>query len=567
MPRRTNTCLPLLLVCLLTPGFASAEDDPLLTALTAEVERAMTELAEREPDTAPYFIALEVHDTQGVNIRGEDGALHGWSPSHRRWLDVEVRIGSRALDSTHALRKDQDFGARWRQTGSAIPLDADVELVRHLVWREIEERYAAAKERWSKVQAEARTLVDEEPAEDLTAVPIADSLTPPGVLAFPAEAWESAARSGSAVLADSPAILDGTVHYGGSVETRWFVSSEGARVRHVESRFRASVQANARADNGDDIKLFRGWEAATAAGLPGEGFILERARELSAEVDAVLAAPLEEPYLGPAILSDRAAAVFFHEVFGHRVEGHRLKQIDNAQTFRNRVGEQILPTFISVYDDPTIESAAGTDLRGHYLFDSQGVPAQRVVLVQDGVLEGFLQSRSPVEPTHTSNGHGRRQAGKDPVSRQGNLHVVTSESKTEAQLRAQLRRMAKAAGLDHGLYVDEIGGGFTFTGRTIPNAFNVNVIVGYRVFVDGRPDELVRGIDLIGTPLEAFGNIVAAGELKRVFNGNCGAESGWVPVSGVAPSLLLESVETQRKRRGQDTPPLLPPPTSDGGAS
>ena len=549
------------------PRLAAAEEDPLLAAMSAEIERAMTELGKTEGDLAPYFIGIEVNESLGVNIRGEDGALHGWSPTRRRWLDVDVRVGSRTLDSTHALRKSRDTMSRFRTTGVSLPWDVDEAVLRHLVWREIEARYAAALERWAKVQAEARTLVEEDPAEDLTEVEAATSVGSTATLEFPAAAWEDAARSASALLAESPAILDGTVNYGGSVHTLWFASSEGTRLRHSESRFRASAQASARADDGDSIRLFRSWEADTADGLPARDELLAHAAELSKEVDAILAAPLQEPYHGPAILSDRAAGVFFHEVFGHRVEGHRLKHVDNAQTFRNRVGEQILPAFLSVYDDPTLSEAAGSALRGHYAFDNQGVPAQKVVLVDEGVLQGFLQSRSPVEPTDTSNGHGRRQIGRAAVSRQGNLQVVASTTTTDAQLRERLLRKVREAGLEYGLLLDEIAGGFTFTGRTIPNAFNVNVVVAYRVYADGRPDELVRGVDLIGTPLEAFGNIVAAGELHRVFNGNCGAESGWVPVSAIAPSLLLESVETQRKRIAQDTPPLLPPPTPDGGAS
>jgi predicted Zn-dependent protease len=546
---------------------ADSGDDPLMAAMTAEVERAMEELAASEGDLAPYFLAIEAHEALAVSITGEDGALHSWYPSRVLRIDVDVRIGSRSLDSSHTLRKSRDFGARFRTSGTTIPWGVDEAVYRHLIWQEIDARYQKAKEAWAKVQAEAKTLVDEEPAEDLVAVDAIEDFGLVGILDFPADDWEAAAREGSAVLASSPAILDATVRYGGNVDTRWFVSSEGTRLRHSESRFRASAQANARAENGDSIRLFRAWEAADAAGLPDIEFMLAAARTLSTEVDAVLAAPLEEPYNGPAILSDRAAGVFFHEVFGHRVEGHRLKRVSDAQTFRNRVGERILPKFLSIYDDPTLPEASGTPLRGHYRYDNQGVRAERVVLVEDGILRGFLQSRSPVEKGDKSNGHGRKQAGKDAVSRQGSLHIVAGVSTTNEKLRAQLRSRARKDGLEYGLWIDEIAGGFTFTGRTIPNAFNVNAVIAYRVFVDGRPDELVRGIDVIGTPLEAFSNIVAAGETEQVFNGNCGAESGWVPVSSIAPTILLKQMETQRKRRGQDTPPLLPAPTPDGGAS
>lgn len=199
-------------------------------------------------------------------------------------------------------------------------------------------------------------------------------------------------------------------------------------------------------------------------------------------------------------------------------------------------------------------------LNGAYRYDNQGVPAQRVTLVDDGVLRGFLQGRDTTTAADRSNGHGRRQAGKAAVTRQGNLVVSASTTVPEAQLVERLRAAARARGLPYGLWIDRIRGGFTYTERAVPNAFQVDVVVARRVWVDGRPDELVRGIDLIGTPLDAFGSIVAAGDRVEVFNGVCGAESGWVPVSAVSPAMLVAQLETQKKKKGQARPPLLPPP-------
>jgi len=319
------------------------------------------------------------------------------------------------------------------------------------------------------------------------------------------------------------------------------------------------------AEDGANLELARYWDARTADDLPDRDTLIEGARAIERQLAALRKAPAEEPYTGPAILSDRAAAVFFHEILGHRLEGHRLKRVENAQTLRNMVGEPILPAFISLYDDPTLESFAGQVLHGHYLFDSQGIPSERVTLVQNGILKSFLQSRSPVREGERSNGHGRRQAGFDAVSRQGNLLVAASESVTDDELRRELIALAKEAGLAYGLLIDEIQGGFTFTGRHIPNAFSIKVLLCRRIYVDGRPDELVREVDLIGTPLVTLSRIVRAGEVHRAFNGLCGAESGRVPVTAISPALLVSQVETQRKAKGQVTPPLLPPPGSGGG--
>jgi TldD protein len=542
-----------------TPAGQDASDDPMLEALAAEIDRAMNALAESDPP--PYFIAIEMIESRRVQVNAEAGGLHGYSPGHQRWIDVDLRVGSRDLDSSHALRNSNERPPR---VGRNVPLGEDPNGLQSSLWLEIDRRYQQARERWAKVEAERQVLVEEEPAEDLVEVPTVKKIQGGyAELEFDAERWERTLADASRVLASHPVVLDGTAALSATVETRWFVSSEGTRLRHSSSRYRASLQVQALAEDGDNLRLYESFDAHDPSRLPSRDEMLQAAEEMVSALADIRSAPLEEPYTGPAILSDRAAGVFFHEIFGHRVEGHRLKQVDNAQTFRNRVGQQILPTFLSVYDDPTLVNAAGADLNGHYMFDNQGVPAERVVLVEQGTLRGFLQNRSPVNKGDRSNGHGRRQPGNDPVSRQGTLIVEVSESVDDDELRRQLVELAREQGLEYGLYIDEIQGGFTFTNRAIPNAFSINAVRSRRVFVDGRPDELVRGIDLIGTPLEAFSKIVTAGALHDPFNGMCGAESGWVPVSAVVPALLIQSIETQRKRKDQATPPILPPPLAE----
>ena len=186
------------------------------------------------------------------------------------------------------------------------------------------------------------------------------------------------------------------------------------------------------------------------------------------------------------------------------------------------------------------------------------MPAAKAILVDDGVFRGFLTSRSPIPGDHAGNGHGRRSPGRAPTARMGNTVVAASRTHNDAQMRALMIQQLRRAKLPYGYIVDQIDGGFTMTGRVVPNAFNVRATTTWKVFTDGRPDELVRGIDLVGTPLLAFQNLIAAGDQPEVFNGTCGAESGWVPVSGVAPSLLFSELEFQLKEKGFERPPLLP---------
>ena len=543
-----------LLVLLLVTGIlmGAAPSDPVLDAMEAELKRARAELRE---GGAPYFISAEITETDQLIVTARDGAHAGSTPFHWRWVDVDLRLGAPDFDSSHPLRQ----GFNSSRGGRPVPITKDKKLIQHVVWLEVDQAYRAAKERWASVQAEKQVLAKEPPAPDLAPTKTHVHLTPRRPLKARDEEWKEIAREVSAVFAVD-GVVNGTVTLTGNEDTHWFVTTQGTRIRHHESRYRVDVTAGALADDGTLISLRRAFDSRSIEGLPKTKFLLQQARKLAADLRLLAKAPLEEPYTGPAILSDRAAAVFFHEILGHRLEGHRLKQADSAQTFRNRVNTRILPTFINVYDDPTLTSLVGIDLRGHYEYDNEGVKSSRVELVINGVLKDFLQSRAPFARGQASNGHGRRQPGMASVTRQGSLIVSASESVSNEVLRTDLLRRVKKRGKKYGLIIDEIIGGFTFTDRYMPNAFKIDVALARRVYLDGRPDEVVRGLDLIGTPMESFSKIVRAGELKAVFNGQCGAESGWIPVSAAAPSLLLSDIETQRTPKGQETMPLISPP-------
>jgi predicted Zn-dependent protease len=185
--------------------------------------------------------------------------------------------------------------------------------------------------------------------------------------------------------------------------------------------------------------------------------------------------------------------------------------------------------------------------------------------VENGILKTFLMSRSPIQGFNHSNGHGRRQTGAEIVSRQSNLIVESSKQVPESKLRELLIAEVKRQNKPYGLYFQNITGGYTTTGRGGLQAFKVMPLVVYRVYPDGRPDELVRGADMVGTPLSSFAKILATSDRQEVFNGYCGAESGSVPVSAVSPALLVSEIEIEKKQKSQDRPPLLAPPTSGEG--
>src|SRR5262249_14371096 len=278
---------------------------------------------------------------------------------------------------------------------------------------------------------------------------------------------------------------------------------------------------------------------------------------------SLLKAPLSDPFVGPAILSGRATGVFFHEIFGHRIEGHRQKDESEGQTFTKSVNQPVLPDFLSVKFDATKPEFQGVTLHGSYLYDDEGVKAQPVTIVDKGILKTFLMSRSPIQGFPNSNGHGRRQPGAEVVSRQSNLFVESSKQVSDAELRNMLIAEVKRQGKPYGLYFDQVSSGYTTTQRRGLQAVTVVPLVVYRVYPDGRPDELIRGVDIVGTPLASFAKILATSDKMQVFNGICGAESGSVPVSAIAPAILVSEIEVQRKERSQDRPPYLtrPPDT------
>ncbi len=344
------------------------------------------------------------------------------------------------------------------------------------------------------------------------------------------------------------------------------ISSEGSAIETPSAATRLIMEAQTRADDGMELLRVETFQAPSASSLPSEADLNAKIAKMAEDLKALKNAPVAEPYDGPALLSGRAAAVFFHEVLGHRLEGHRQRDEEEGQTFTKKVGQEVLPKFLSVTDDPTVHEMAGMKLAGSYDFDNEGVPAKRVEVIKDGVLKNFLMSRMPIKDFGQSNGHGRNQPGLMPTGRQGNLLVTSTQSVPESEMRQKLIDEVKKQNKPYGLYFDDIQGGFTLTTRSLPQAFQVLPVIVYKVYADGRPDELVRGVDIVGTPLAALTRILMTGDQQHVFNGVCGAESGQVPVSAVAPAMLFSEMEVQKRQHSHDRPPILPAPGFENSA-
>ena len=558
----TPAAAPLLLAA--APLGRAQQSSVLLDSMSDELHRAFTSLGHQgdEKLPPPYFLSYSVNDATSVSIRAQFGALVGSNSSHIRTADVQVRVGTPALDNTHGDHHQSAVNS------VPLPLADDRDAIARSLWGATNNGYGNAIDNYLRVRTEAQVRAKE---EDVS--PDFSHQAPQVFLGKPAPpvtldraAWEQRIAALSRVFRQYPHVYQNLVSLSVVNQTDYFVSSEGSRIVQPHLEARIVIVALTRADDGMDLFRDQTFEAETPAGLPSQAELEAEVRSLGQSLEALRVAPVTQPFDGPAILSGRAAAVFFHEVLGHRLEGQRQRGDQEGQTFTKDIGKDILPSFLSVADDPTRTTFQRTWLSGSYAYDDEGQKAQRVDLIQDGVLKTFLMSRLPIASFAASNGHGRAEVGRVPTGRQGNLIVTSTKTETEAELRRQLIEEARKQGKPYGLYFEDISSGFAVTTRSSPQAFQVIPLVVYRVYVDGRPDELVRGVSIVGTPLAALKRILATGNQSEVFNGECGAESGTVPVSAVAPAMLVSEIETQRQPQDRSRPPILPIPGSPAAA-
>jgi len=552
----------LLLTAALTTAAAPAATDPLLQTLQDELQRELAAL--QASDNPPYYLSLRVEDEQRLAVSASFGALAGSELRRTRRLTPAVRVGSAWRDNTHELRGSHssssvnDEGAR----AQSLPLDDDDLALRQKIWQAVDAEHRAAQQRYEKVKANIATRVKEnDTSPDFSPAPAERHVEERRPLSVDRGLWEDRVRRLSALFAANADLIYGAVSFACGVERKYFASSEGSALALNRRYAQLSIAALAKADNGTELPLQQTFFAFSPDSLPPDSTLARHVAALSAKLSALKASPEVEAYSGPAILSAAAAGVFFHEIFGHRVEGQKLRSESDGQTFKKKVGEQVLPPYLSVSMSPTLRRFNGLDLNGHYLFDDEGVRAQNVEVVKDGILTNFLMSRTPVEGFPRSNGHARAEAGRQPTTRQSNLMVSVSHAVADDTLRRLLRDEAQRQGKAYGYYFASVVGGFTTTGRYMPNSFNVTPTEVYRVYVDGRPDELVRGVDLVGTPLAMFSQIEAVADSHEIFTGICGAESGSVPVTAISPALLVRMIEVQKKPKSQTAPPLLSKPS------
>ena len=525
------------------------EDFNVLDVMHEELQRSFDVLQEQEQP--PYYISYEITQDETLNISGSYGEIGFVSDTSFRVLDIDLRVGSYELDNTH-------FGS-FGGGSTSISIESP-RAIRNTLWYATNTRYRNAVTTLSNVKSAMQSRVEEvDKSGDFARAPTEEHRDEIVGLQANQELFEAKVQRYGLPFKRAEHIISNSVSIGGDVETRWFVNTDGTKIQVSEPYYRIVISASSKAEDGMILPRYVTYAASTVEGLPEDATILQDIENLIENLDEMREAPLVDPYTGPAILSGRASGVFFHEILGHRLEGHRQKAEHEGQTFKAKLGEHVLPKNFSVSFDPNLRTFGSTELIGSYKFDNQGVRAQRVVVVEDGILMGFLMSRLPMKGFLSSNGHGRKNYGLPVVARQSNMFVEVEDPYSPEELQEMLLERVREQGKEFGLYFDDIQGGFTITQRTLPNAFTVNPIVVYRLYTDGHK-ELVRGVNLIGTPLTTFSRVEAGASDYGIFNGMCGAESGQIPVSAVAPSILVSQIEVQKATSSRGRPPILPNP-------
>ncbi len=550
---RALICLALLLTCL---NEIRAQDQ-FYSFLKDELQREYQQL--KTADNRLYYMSYRVDDIKSYRISSSFGVINSIDSSRMRIFSPIIRIGDYKLDNTH--------GSMFGQIPASLPVTDDEDLVKLALWKSTDAAYKNAAQVYEKILTDKKVRVTEEDtAADFSPAKRVNHFDPSiNYNALKPDLTKLAERVAgfTAILKQNPDLLTGNGMVEFKITRKYFVDTDGSSIIENSTGTWLSITGNTKADDGMDLPLYQMYFFYLPADLPSVDSVTKDVKNMRAKLNALRKSKIADPFVGPAILSGRAAGVFFHEIFGHRLEGKRMKSEYDGQTFKTRLGTSVLPSFLSISMDPTIKKVGHTDVNGFYLFDDEGVQAEKINVVEDGILKNFLMTRTPINGVSGSNGHARTAPGGVPESRQSNLVVIGKHNKADAELRQLLVAEAKKQGKDYGYLFQNVQGGFTTTGRTSPNAFNVLPIEVYKIFADGRPDELVRGVDLIGTPLSMFNRIIASGDKPEIFNGMCGAGSGWVPVSATSPAIFVDVIETQKKSKSNDRLPVLPRPDLD----
>lgn len=508
----------------------------------------------------PYFMSYLLRHTEGLDVWGRYGAIFNAEPVRSCDLYTEVRVGSHKLDQVLDGGLTTDLSDRESFNWLVGPQDLDTQAVRYAFWKLTQLKY------WEALQAyyDKRALqVDQRIAHEAPSYSKEPKLVANHEIVpakFSVKRWEGFVRKASDLFKGKKGLVDPFVRIRGLSQVRVFVNSEGSKFIAQEQFYEVLVAAWSMSKEGVYLSASRPFYGRDPDHLPKMAAVEAAIEDIGRDLASLARAEPMEPYAGPALLSGAATGLMFHEAIGHRLEGERMVARSEGRTFAKKIGQRILPPSVQVVDDPTLATFDDVPLYGHYAVDDEGVGAQPVTLVKDGVLKTFLMSRACTPEFRKSNGHGRHERFQDPMARMANLIVSSEERRSWDELKEGLLAEVRAKQLPYGIIVKRVSSGETRTDHYDFQAFKGVPTEVYRVDAKSGREVRVRDVNFIGTPLAAIQRIKAFGEDYEVDNSYCFAESGSVPVATVAPAMLVDELELQRANARMYRPPVLPIP-------
>ena len=381
----------------------------LLQTLKSEANRNLTEL-KKQPVPA-YYISYRVYDVTAHNISAGFGALTYSRPTTQRYYNVAVRVGSPEMDNTREIKESNQRGyADYNSSGyGTLGLEDNPDAWKITLWQKTDAMYVEASKRYENVKANVAVKVSSEDKSNDFSIEKPERYIEKTVhfsdAKFDPKIWEEKLKKYSAVFSENKEIINSSCSFEIELTHKYFADTEGAEIFENRFCYRLMMNASGKADDGMDIPLYKSYFAYDPKELPSDAQVLADAKMLSETITKLRKAPVADSYSGPMLMSGQAASVFFHEIFGHRIEGARLKSETDAQTFKKKMGELVLPEDMSVIFEPYTKKSHGFDMNGYYIFDDEGVRGQRVEIVKNGKLTSFLMNRTPIEGFLNSNGH------------------------------------------------------------------------------------------------------------------------------------------------------------------
>ena len=550
------------------------ETDIIIGAMRAEMDRSMEKLSLKDYES-PFYISYLIKDIREIEATAKYGAIFSFDDSTARPGYVEVRVGSPEIDNSKGLKFDYDFDrppSAWL-LNFEFPLDNDAAAIRNRLWILTDLLYKRAIADYMKKRGKlVFTAEQEEKINDFSVEGKHSFVGPESDLAFDKASWLGLLKRTSEAFLDYPELVDSAVELSATQDRKYLVNSEGTSIVEDHTSYHLEAWARAWSDDGMLLKHSIDYACRNHEELPTETEIADGIEKMVSELKGMRTADEIKPCTVPAIFDAQMSSAFFHEAIGHRLEGDRLQEEEEGHTFKDKVGQKVLPEFLTLLDNPELSEFNGKSLFGYYHYDDEGVPGQKVVLVEDGILKNYLMSRRPAKDFPRSNGHGRLSVhscgycswfGESPMSRMANLIIRSNNELSSEQLEKRLIEECEKRGAEFGLIFEGTLGGHTSTETYDYQAFVTNPRLVYRLDAKTGTRTLVRGVTIVGTPLNALDKIIATGDDYGVFNAYCGAESGVIPITGIAPSILLSEIEVQKIAEKKERPPVLPPPAFD----